>query len=102
MGSEDQRRRSPEELRAGQERELGTSYALASMEHALAREAFHIGVELRRAGIELDPMTFVALRVLEACVGELIDPSEAIGELVENGSLQRSVELANGLLENAA
>jgi hypothetical protein len=102
MGSEEQRRWPPGELRASQERELGTGYALASMEHALAREAFHVGVELRRAGIELDPTTFVALRILEACVGELIEPSEAIGELVENGSLQRSVELANGLLENAA
>ena len=102
MGPEEQRRRPREELRAGQERELGTCFALASMEHALAREAFHVGIELRRAGIELDPLTFVALRVLEACVSELIDPSEAIGELVENGSLQRSVELATGLLEDAA
>jgi hypothetical protein len=102
MGSEEQRRRPPGDLRAEQERELGTHFALTSMEHALAREAFHVGVELRRAGIELDPLTFVALRVLEACVGELIDPSEAIGELVDNGSLQRSVELATDLLEDAA
>jgi hypothetical protein len=46
--------------------------------------------------------TFVALRILEVCVAELIDPSLAFGELVENGSLQRSVELATTLLERDA
>ena len=44
----------------------------------------------------------VALRILEVCVAELIDPSHALGELVENGSLERSVELATTLLERDA
>jgi hypothetical protein len=101
-GSDDMRQQPPDEVRAEQERELAADFALASMEHALAREAFHIGVALRRAGVELDPRTFVALRILEVCVAELIDPSHAIGELVENGSLERSVELATDLLDRDA
>jgi hypothetical protein len=96
-------RQGPDDgLRAEQERELVACFALASMEHALAREAFHVGVALRQAGVELDARTFVALRILEVCVGELIDPSEAICELVENGSLDRSVELATDLLDRDA
>lgn len=98
-GSEDTRQPPQAELRAAQERELSAWFALASMEHALAREAFHVGVALRRAGIELDARTFVALRILEVCVDQLIDPSRAIEELVDNGSLERSVELATELLD---
>lgn len=101
-GSDDMRARPHRELRAEQERELVAGFALASMEHALAREAFHVGVALRRAGIELDARTFVALRILEVCVDQLIDPSSAIGELVDNGSLERSVELATELLARDA
>ena len=101
-GSEDIWREPPDELRAAQERELTAGYALTSMEHALAREAFHVGVALRQAGVELDARTFVALRILEVCVAELIDPSLALGELVENGSLERSVELATTLLDRDA
>ena len=64
MGSEDMGRQ-PEELRVAQERELAAGFALASMEHALAREAFHVGLALRAAGVELDARTFVALRILD-------------------------------------
>jgi hypothetical protein len=39
------------------------------------------------------------MRVLEVCVAELIDPSTAIGELFENGSLTRSADLASDLLD---
>lgn len=102
MGSEDIRPFPPDELRARQERELAAGFALASMEHALAREAFHVGVALREAGVQLDARTFVALRILEVCVEQLIDPAHAFCELVENGSLERSVELATELLERDA
>ena len=102
MGSEDIRPFPPDELRARQERELAAGFALASMEHALAREAFHVGVALREAGVQLDARTFVALRILEVCVEQLIDPSHAFCELVENGSLERSVELATELLQRDA
>jgi hypothetical protein len=102
MGSGDMQSEWADELRARQERELAAGFALASMEHALAREAFHVGVALRQAGVELDARTFVALRILEVCVDQLIDPSDAFTELVENGSLDRSVSLATELLERDA
>ncbi|HET7368416.1 MAG TPA: hypothetical protein VFI83_08610, partial [Gaiella sp.] len=58
----------PEEIRALQERELQVAYALAAMEDSLAREAAQVGTALRGTGIELDPLTFVVMRVLEVCV----------------------------------
>jgi hypothetical protein len=101
-GSEDIAGQPPDVVRAQQERELAAAFALADMEHALATEVFHVAVMLRESGIELDPLTFVVLRVLEACVAEQVDPSEAIAALVENGSLGRSVEIATDLLDRDA
>ncbi len=91
-----------DELRACQERQLATSHALSSMEYALAREAFHVGVALRQAGIGFDPLTFVALRILEASLAELVDPSCTLNALADSGSLGRSVELATDLLARDA
>jgi hypothetical protein len=91
-----------DEVRARQERELQVTFALAAMEHALAREAAEVGAALRRTGIELDPLTFVVMRVLDICVEELIDPSHAIDELHQNGSLARSADLASDLLDRDA
>ncbi|MCZ7588444.1 MAG: hypothetical protein M5U27_06180 [Gaiella sp.] len=102
MTGSDDMRAEPGEVRAAQERELAAGFALASMEHALAREAFHVGAALRQAGIQLDALTFVALRILEVCVDQCIDPTSAIDALVDNGSLERSVALATELLERDA
>lgn len=102
QGSGDNGRQPLDVLRARQENELATSHALASMEYALAREAFHVGLAMRRAGIGFDPLTFVALRVLEASLAELVDPSCTLAALADNGSLERSVELATDLLERDA
>jgi hypothetical protein len=93
---------SLEDERARQEGELSVSYAVASMEYALAREAYHVGVAMRRAGIVFDPLTFVALRVLEASVAELADPSDGLAALADNGSIGRSAGLAAELLEHGA
>lgn len=101
-GSEDIAGQEPDVVRARQERELTSAFALTSMEYALGNEAFHVAVALREVGIELDPLTFVALRLLEACVAELVEPAEFIGLLVANGSLARSVEIATDLLEHDA
>jgi hypothetical protein len=101
-GSEETGQPLPDELRARQERELRVTFALTSMEDALAREAAEVGTVLRRTGIELDPLTFVVMRVFEVCLAELIDPSAAIGELLENGSLARSADLASDLLDRDA
>lgn len=99
QGSDDTGCEPPEDVRMRQERELAAGFALASMEYALAREAFHVGATLRRVGIDFDPLTFVALRVLEVSVAELEDPLNALAALAGNGSLERSVELATDLLD---
>lgn len=101
-GSDDMRWQPPEELRAKQERELAAGHALTSMEYALGREAFHVGAALRRAGIDFDPLTFVALRILEASVAQLEQPEDALAQLVEMGALERSVEIATDLLDRDA
>jgi hypothetical protein len=98
-GSDGERPPTAAELRARQERELQVRFALASMEDALAREASQVGSLLRELGIELDPLTFVVMRVLEVCVTELIDPVCALDELRQSGSLGRSAELAADLLD---
>jgi hypothetical protein len=102
QGSEETGQPLPEEVRARQERELKVAFALASMEDALAREAAEVGIFLRGTGIELDPLTFVVMRVFEVCVTELIDPSVALEELAESGSLARSADLASDLLRRDA
>jgi hypothetical protein len=101
-GSEETGQPLPEELRARQERELTVTFSLAAMEDALAREAAEVGAFLRGTGIELDPLTFVVMRVFEVCVTELIDPSLALAELAESGSLARSADLASDLLRRDA
>jgi hypothetical protein len=89
-------------LRTRQENELAVSYALATMEFALAQEAYHVGATLRDAGLAFDPLTFVALRILEAGADELVDPADLLGALSDNGTLDRSVELATDWLEDEA
>jgi hypothetical protein len=89
-------------LRARQENELAVSYALATMEFALANEAYHVGATLRDAGLAFDPLTFVALRILEAGAAELVDPADLLEALADNGTLDRSVELATDWLEDEA
>ena len=102
QGSEETTGQSPDELRAQQERDLAVSYALATMEFALAHEAFHVGTTMRDAGIGFDPLTFVALRILEAGADESVDPSELLSTLSDHGTLERSVELATEWLEDEA
>ena len=100
QGSEETTGQSPDELRAQQERDLAVSYALASMEFALAEEAFHVGTTMREAGIGFDALTFVALRILEAGADECVDPSGLLSTLSDNGTLERSVELATDWLDD--
>jgi hypothetical protein len=101
QGSEETEQPS-DELRSLQENELAVSYALASMEYALAHEAFHVGSTMREAGIVFDPLTFVALRILEASASEIADPPGLLSALADNGSLDRSVELATDWLAEEA
>ena len=101
QGSEDTEQPA-DELRALQENEMAVSYALTSMEFALAHEAFHVGSTMREAGIVFDPLTFVALRILEASASEVADPSGLLRALADSGSLDRSVELTTHWLAEEA
>ena len=102
QGSEETTGQSPDELRAQQERDLAVGYALATMEFALAHEAFAVGTTMRDVGLGFDPLTFVALRILEAGAAEYVDPSDLLSTLADNGTLERAVELASDWLEDEA
>jgi len=88
-------------LRERQEREIALGHSLTSAEHELAREAFILGRTLERAGIDFDPLTFVALRIIEGSRDERVDPVDCLNVLVAFGFLERSVALAIDLLEDA-
>jgi len=89
-------------LRRRQEREIALGHSLTSAEHELAREAFALGRTLERAGIAFDPLTFVALRIIEGSRDEDVDPVDCLKVLVAFGFLERSVALAADLLDEAA
>ena len=52
--------------------------------------------------IVFDALTFVALRILEAGADESVDPSGLLSTLADNGTLERSVELATDWLDDDA
>ncbi len=89
-------------LRERQEREIALGHSLTKAEHELAREAFALGRTLERAGIPFDPLTFVALRIVEGSSDEHVDPLDCLNVLVAFGFLERSVALAVNLLDEAA
>jgi hypothetical protein len=89
-------------LRERQEREIALGHSLTNAEHELAREAFALGRTLERAGIAFDPLTFVALRIIEGSRDEHVDPLDCLNVLVAFGFLERSVALAVDLLDEVA
>lgn len=89
-------------LRERQEREIALGYSLTRAEHELALEAVALGRTLEQAGIDFDPLTFVALRIIEGSRDEHVDPVDCLNVLVAFGFLERSVALAVDLLEDAA
>lgn len=89
-------------LRERQEREIALGHSLTNAEHELAREAVALGRTLERAGIAFDPLTFVALRIIEGSRDEHVDPLDCLNVLVAFGFLERSVALAEDLLDEAA
>jgi hypothetical protein len=91
-----------DDLRDRQEQEIALGHSLTSAEHALAEEACSLGRMFHQAGIAFDPLTFVVMRIVEGSDDERIDPVECIELLVELGFLDRSVALANDMLEEAA
>jgi hypothetical protein len=81
-------------LRAEQERDIRTRHSIVELEVALATDAVHVGRALAEAGLAFDPLTFIASRILEVAVTEDADPRGLLAWLVEDGSIERSVELA--------
>jgi hypothetical protein len=89
-------------LRGRQEREIALGYSLTNAEYELAREAVAVGRTLKRAGIAFDPLTFVALRIVEGSRDEHVSAIDCLNVLMAFGFLERSVALAVDLLEDAA
>ncbi len=87
-------------LRGRQERSLAMSHRLTAMEFALAHEAAAAGRMFALAGVPFDSRTFVGMRLLEASVVEAIEPADVLRVLDERGALDRSVSLADGLLQH--
>ena len=102
MRSHDEEQAEDLPLRERQEREIALGHSLTHAEHDLAREAFALGRTLERAGIAFDPLTFVALRIIEGSRDEHVDPLDCLNVLVALGFLERSVALAVDLLDEAA
>jgi hypothetical protein len=97
----DPSRRTPpagDAVRARQEREVAIAHSLDAAEHALVEEAYAVGEAFARVGIAFDPITFVALRVLEAAANDTGDPLDCLEVLEELGVVRRSAERAAELL----
>ena len=101
-GFDDEELAADHALRDRQEREIALQHSLTTAEHELAREAFALGRTLERAGLDFDPLTFVALRIIEGSRDEHVDPVDCLNVLVAFGFLERSVALAVDLLDEAA
>ena len=80
--------------RAVQEREVAMRHMCAEAEYALASEAVSVGRTLREAGVGFDPRTLVSIRLVEAAVGSGFDPVDVLGWMLEDGVVDRAVELA--------
>ena len=99
---DDEEKAADRTLRERQECEIALRHSLARAEYELAREAAVLGRTLERAGIHFDPLTFVALRIVEGSSAEHVDPVACLNALVSCGLIERSVALAVDLLEDAA
>ena len=91
-----------DELRRWQEQDVAVSHSLTGAEYALGFEAYVIGRVFARAGIDFDPHTFIALRIIEASLDGPADPVDALEKLTHVGTVDRAVVLANDMLGNAA
>jgi hypothetical protein len=80
-------------LRALQERSIRARQRVDEMEFALAREAASVAAVLALRGLAFDPLTFVAVRILDAGL-DVADPIQALDWLLEDGAVERSVALA--------
>ena len=89
-------------LRGRQEHEVATAHALTEAEHALAQDAYLVGHVFALAGVDFDPLTFVAIRIIEASGDGTADPVDALNTMVELGAVDRAVSMAEELLAEGA
>ena len=82
------------DLRSWQEREIRTRHAIVELEMTLATDAVHAGRAFSEAGLPFDPLTYIASRILELAESEDADANDLLVWLVDDGSIERSVELA--------
>jgi len=101
-GFDDEGLAADETLREQQEREIALGHSLTKAEHALAHEAFTLACTFGRAGIDFDPLTFVAVRIVEASSDQNVDPVDCLDVLTASGFFERSVAMVVDLLEDAA
>ena len=101
-GYEHQDAAAGDPLRTRQESEIALGHSLTRAEFDLAREAAAVGRTLESAGISFDPLTFVALRIIEGSCDEHVNPVDCLNVLGALGFLERSVARAVDLLEDAA
>jgi hypothetical protein len=93
---------TPALRRARQEREVAVSHALTTAEYALAEEGAQVGAALASVGMRFDPVTFVALRVLEASDAEDMAVVDVLGSSRLKGLIERSAALIEALLARDA
>ena len=73
-------------LRGRQEREIALGHSLTNAEYELAREAVAVGRTLQSAGIAFDPLTFVALRIVEGSRDEHVNAIDCLTSSRRSGS----------------
>jgi hypothetical protein len=88
-------------VRRVQERDIALVHSLTDAEHALARDAVRVGLTLARAGIDFDPRTLIALRIIEGSIDCSVDPNETLSVLHVRDTIERSVALTVDLLGGA-
>ena len=88
-------------VRELQEHEIAFKHQLSEVEHALATEAAAVSRVFEEAGVEFDPLTFVALRVMTECLDTEIDPVDVLMELHRRGVLEQSAAIASELRREA-
>jgi hypothetical protein len=83
--------------RERQEREIAFGHLLAEVEHALAVEAAAVSLIFGEAGLDFDPLTFIALRIVSESYDAGIDSIEVLAALHERGVFERAVEIVNDM-----
>lgn len=80
-----------------QERQIAFGHLLTEVEHALASEASAVSVMFAGAGLDFDPLTFIALRIVSESYHAEVDTIDVLAALHERGVFERAVEIVDGM-----